>query len=146
MGEGETVMHNSSYTDRHSQSLGLPHQESGVWKVGSFLRPSRSSLQLELGSCDLYCCRTAILLGILRPERIMVVVAEFVSENYRTWFNQGSRAHAMWLRQQHRPTGIMLSRYRQLDKSQRLECINSLQRPELSLLVNNELMRNGAQV
>ena len=87
MGEGETVMHNSSYADRHSQNLGLPHQESGVWKVGSFLRPSRSSLQLELGSCDLYCCRTAILLGILRPERI-VVVAEFVSENYRTWFNQ----------------------------------------------------------
>lgn len=59
---------------------------------------------------------------------------------------KGPRAHAMWLRQQHRPTGIMLSRYRQLDKSQRLECINSLQRPELSLLVNNELMRNSAQV
>ena len=82
---------------------------------------------------------------IHRPERIVVLFAEFAPGIIEPGLTKGSHAHAMWSRQQHRPTGIVVSGIVSSTEPTH-ECINSLQRPEISLLVNNELMRNGAQV
>ena len=65
------------HTTRHAQSLAGPAPKSGKLKaLKVFRHPSVSSRRLELGGGDLYCYTA---MGIHRPERIVVLLFEFVS-------------------------------------------------------------------